>query len=168
MGVALAPGGVVIFADSERGKVLQFAGGETSDLAKGLDRPMGVAVAGDGTVYVAEAGAGRVVKLSGGRKETLADGLADPQGLALSGSNLYVVDVGAKELVEIPLAGGARRAVASSLPVGAPVGVIAKKLGGVGDMCGPMHTFTGAAAGPDGTIYVSADGEGSVLALRPA
>ena len=31
---------------------------------------------------------------------------------------------------------------------------------------GPQGPFAGIAAGPDGTLYVSADGEGSVLALR--
>jgi hypothetical protein len=31
---------------------------------------------------------------------------------------------------------------------------------------GPQGPFTGIAAGPDGTIYVSADAEGSVLAIR--
>jgi len=40
------------------------------------------------------------------------------------------------------------------------------QLGGVGDMCGPMNTFTGVAVAPDGTVYLSADAEGSVLALR--
>jgi len=165
MGVALAPGAIV-FVDKERGKVLSLARGETSELASGLNRPMGVAIAGDGTVYLTETGAGRVLKLAGGRKETLADGLGDPQGIALSGSKLYVIDVKAKELVEIPLSDGARRTVASNLPVGAPAGVVPKLLGGVGDMCGPMHTFTGVAAGADGTVYVSGDGEGSVLAFK--
>ena len=65
-------------------------------------------------------------------------------------------------------AAGVRAFVASSLPVGAPPGIIAPRLGGVGDMCGPMHTMTGVEAGPDGSVYVSGDGEGSVLALRPA
>lgn len=167
MGVALAPSGAVIFSDKERGQVLMLVRGETTEIAGGLDRPMGVAVGSDGTAYVAEAGAGRVLKLIGGRKEVLADGLGDPQGIALSGSDLYVIDDKTKELIAIPLAGGARRIVASNLPVGAPPGVIPMQLGGVGDMCGPMHTFTGVAAGADGTIYVSGDGEGSVLAFRP-
>jgi sugar lactone lactonase YvrE len=167
MGVALAPSGAIVFVDKDKGRVLSLARGEATELASGLDRPMGIAAAADGTIYVTEAGAGRVLKLSGARKETLADGFGDPQGIALSGSNLYVVDAKSKELIEIPLAGGARHIVASNLPVGAPSGVIPKMLGGVGDMCGPMHTFTGVAAGLDGTIYVSGDGEGSVLALRP-
>jgi hypothetical protein len=30
-----------------------------------------------------------------------------------------------------------------------------------------MLYFAGLAAGPDGTLYVGADGEGSVIALHP-
>ena len=46
--------------------------------------------------------------------------------------------------------------------------VVAQSLAGVTGMCGPMTVFTGLAAGPDGTLYVAANGEGSVLAIRPA
>jgi hypothetical protein len=35
-------------------------------------------------------------------------------------------------------------------------------------MSGPMGPFAGVAAGADGTLYVSGDAEGSVLAIRPA
>jgi hypothetical protein len=52
--------------------------------------------------------------------------------------------------------------------VGAPPGVTAKPLGGIPQMSGPMGPFAGIAAGADGTLYVSADAEGSVLALKPA
>jgi hypothetical protein len=31
---------------------------------------------------------------------------------------------------------------------------------------GPQGLFAGIAAGPDGTVYISADADGSVLALR--
>jgi hypothetical protein len=58
--------------------------------------------------------------------------------------------------------------IASNLPVGAPPGVVPKFLGPIGDMSGPMVNFAGIAAGPDGTLYLSGDGEGSVLALTPA
>jgi hypothetical protein len=34
-------------------------------------------------------------------------------------------------------------------------------------MSGPMVNFAGIASGKDGTLYVSGDGEGSVLAVRP-
>jgi sugar lactone lactonase YvrE len=166
MGVAVAPGGAVIFAEMPTGRVLSWNGGNTTELARGLKRPMGVAIGSGNEVYVAEAGGGCVTKLSGGKRLPVIDGLVEPHGLAVSGSKLYTLDIGAKQLIECDLVGGARRVIASDLPVGAPPGIIAKQLGGVGDMCGPMHTFSGLAAGADGTIYVAGDGEGSVLAIR--
>jgi sugar lactone lactonase YvrE len=168
MGVAIAASGAIVFAEMPTGRILSLEGGNTSELATGLDRPMGVAVSPDGSIYVAEAGAGRVVKIAGGRTETVIDGLGDPQGLAITGGKLYVIDVAGKTLVESDLAGGNRRAIATKVPVGAPEGVVAQSLAGVTGMCGPMTVFTGLAAGPDGTLYVAANGEGSVLAIRPA
>lgn len=166
MGVAIAPGGAVVFPEYGTGKVLSLEGGNVSELATGLDRPMGVAVAGDGTVFVAESGAGRVVKLAGGRKETVLDGLARPEGIAIADGTLYVSDPGARQVVVSDLSGGGREVAASDLPVGGPGGAPLTQLGGVGDMCGPMSTFNGIAVGADGTVYLAADAEGSVLALR--
>jgi sugar lactone lactonase YvrE len=167
MGVAVASSGAVVFAEMPTGRVLSWDNGTVSELARGLKRPMGLAIGPDGSVYVAEAGAGRVSKLSGGKGQLVIDDLVEPHGLTVSGNRLYTLDIGSKQLVECDLSGGARRVLASNLPVGAPPGVIAKQLGGVGDMCGPMYTFSGLAAGADGTIYVAGDGEGSVLAIRP-
>ena len=133
----------------------------------GLKEPKGVAIGPDGTCYVSESGGGRVVKLSGGKAETVLDGLQRPQGILLRGGLLYVVDAGAQELIEYDLASGARRTIASNLPVGAPPGVIPKLLGAIGTLSGPMGPFAGIAAGADGTLYVSADAEGSVLAIHP-
>lgn len=163
-GVAVGKGGAVVFAVADAGTVRSIAGGVETELASGLDRPQGVAVDGGGTVYVAEGGKGRVVKLAGGRAETVVDGLAGPEGLAIRDGKLYVIDVEARELVECDLSGGGRRVVASGLPVGSPSGTVVQ-LGGVPAFCGPMTTFTGVAAGADGTIYVSGSAEGSVLAL---
>ena len=73
-----------------------------------------------------------------------------------------------KELIEYGLGSGVRRTIASNLPVGAPPGVIPKFLGPIGTLSGPMGPFAGIAAGEDGTLYVSGDAEGSVLAIRPA
>ena len=168
MGIAVASDGAVVFADAASGKVWSAKGGNIDELASGLEHPMGLDIDANGSVYVAEAGAGRVVKIIGGRSETVIDGLDEPQGLAVGGGKLYVIDVKTKQLISCDLSGAARHAVASGLPVGAPPGIIAPRLGGVGDMCGPMHTMTGVEAGPDDTVYVSGDGEGSVLALRPA
>lgn len=166
-GVALASGGAVVFAEAGAGRVHAVKSGKTELLAEGLKEPMGVAVAGDGTVYVSECLGGRVVKLSGGKAETVLDGLKQPQGILLLGAKLYVVDALAKELVEYDLASGSRKLIAGNLPVGAPPGVIPKFLGAIQPLSGPMGPFAGITAGADGTIYVSADAEGSVLALRP-
>ncbi len=165
-GVASAPGGALVFAELGKGRVLSVRAGQVEVLASGLEQPTGVAVGSDGTCFVSDAAAGKVVRLSGGRAETVLDGLRRPQGIALHEGALYVIDVGAKELCEYNIATRARRTVASDLPVGAPPGVIPKFVRGVPGFCGPMNPFAGLAVGPDGTLYLSADAEGSVLALR--
>jgi sugar lactone lactonase YvrE len=168
MGIAVAPGGGVVFAEYGTGRMLSADRGDVTELASGLDKPMGVAVGAGGTVYVAEAGSGRVLKLAQGKAETIVDGLGRPEGIALSGGKLYIVDTGTKALIEVDPTSGARRTIASNLPVGAPPGVRAKFLGPIGDMAGPMVPFSGIAAAADGTLYVSGDAEGSVIAVRPA
>ncbi len=163
-GVAVAPGGTLVVAELGAGRVLSVRPGLVEVLASGLNDPVGVAIAPDGACLVSEAGAGRVVKLDG--TGILLDGLQRPQGILVHDGQLYVVDAGAKELVAFDLAGGTRQAIASDLPVGAPPGVIPKPLLGMPPFSGPQGPFAGIAAGPDGTLYVSADAEGSVLALR--
>jgi hypothetical protein len=61
-----------------------------------------------------------------------------------------------------------RTTIASGLPVGPPPGVEPKPLKGMPPFSGPQGPFAGVTAGPDGTLYVSADGDGSVLAVRRA
>jgi DNA-binding beta-propeller fold protein YncE len=107
-----------------------------------------------------------VVNVCGGGTETVLDGLRRPQGILVGDGQLYVVDADARELLAFDLDTGARRIIASELPVGAPPGVVPKPLRGMPPFSGPQGPFAGIAAGPDGTLYVSADGEGSVLALR--
>lgn len=170
MGVALAPNGNVVFADGAAGRLLSVPaqGGEATELARGLERPYDVAVSADGAIYVSLPDKGGIVKISGGKAETAADGIGRPEGICISGDKLYAVDTAGKKLVEIDLGSGAQRTIAENLPVGTPPGVPPQHAGGVGDMCGPMWNFTGLTAGADGTIYVSGDAEGSVLALRRA
>jgi sugar lactone lactonase YvrE len=168
IGVAANSSGAIVFAEYGVGRVHLADGGTVREIANGLDRPMGVAVDGS-AAYVAEAGAGRVVKLQQGSPvSTVVDGLGRPEGIALHGGKLFIVDTLAKKLIEADPASGARRTLAENLPVGAPAGVTAKFLGPIGDMAGPMVPFAGIAAAADGTLYVSADAEGSVLAIRPA
>jgi sugar lactone lactonase YvrE len=165
MGVALS-GAAVVLADGGAGRVVSVESGQVTELAR-LDKPYGVAVSG-GTVYVSQPDSGRIVKLAGGKAETVLDGLGWPEGIAIRGDKLYAVETGAKQVIELDLTTGAKQVLAGNLPVGTPPGVAPLRLGGVGDMCGPMWTFTGIAAANDGALYVSGDAEGSVLALRPA
>ncbi|MGH3634663.1 MAG: SMP-30/gluconolactonase/LRE family protein, partial [Mycobacterium sp.] len=58
--------------------------------------------------------------------------------------------------------------IASALPVGAPAGVVPKPLKGMPPFSGPQGPFAGIAAGPDSTLYVSADADGSLLAFHRA
>ncbi len=166
MGVA-SNGAAIVFAEYGTGRVQVIDGGETRAIAEGLNKPMGVAVDGD-TAYVAEAGAGRVMRLrKGSAVETLADGLGRPEGLCVSGGKLYATDTRARTLIEIDPTSGAVATIASDLPIGAPPGATKMPwLGPIGDMSGPMINFADVTAGPDGTLYVAADAEGSVLALR--
>ena len=94
------------------------------------------------------------------------DGLKEPQGVLVHEGQLYVVDAGKKELVAFDLKSKTRTTIASNLPVGTPAGVTAKPLRGIQPVSGPQGPFAGIAASPDGTLYVSADADGTVLALR--
>jgi DNA-binding beta-propeller fold protein YncE len=167
-GVAVTPDGTIVVAELGAGRVLSIRPGSPGRgvdvLATGLDDPVGVAIAPDGACLVCEAGAGRVVKLDG--TGTLLDGLQRPQGILVYDERIYVVDAGARELVAFDPDTRTRQTIAAELPVGAPPGVIPKPLRGMPPFSGPQGPFAGIAAGPDGTLYVSADADGSVLALR--
>jgi sugar lactone lactonase YvrE len=165
-GVAIAADGTVAAAELGTGRVLSIRSGRVEVIASGLDDPVGVAIAPDGGWLIAEAGAGRVVRVAGSRVQTVVDGLSRPQGILVRGRQLYVVDAGAKALIAVDLEDAALHVVASGLPLGAAPGVIPKPLKGMPPFSGPQGPFAGIAAGPDGTLYVSADADGSVLALR--
>jgi sugar lactone lactonase YvrE len=167
-GVAVAPSGAILVAELGTGRVLSIQSGQVEVLASDLRRPLGVAIDPDGACYISEAGAGRVVKLSGSRAETVVDGLQEPHGILVRDGQLYIVDVGAKSLIRFDLKTKAQHPVVTGLPVGAPAGVTPKPLRGSPPFSGPQDPFTGIAAGADGTLYVSADAEGSVLAIRKA
>ena len=165
-GVALGGDGVV-FAELGTGRLLSLRSGAVRVLAKDLREPIGIAIDADGAPLVAEAAAGRVLRVNGSGIDTVIADLQRPQGILVQGGVLYVVDAGAKELIAFDLGTNARRTIASGLPVGPPPGVTPKPLRGMPPFSGPQGPFAGITASSDGTLYVSADGEGSVLALRP-
>ncbi len=166
-GVAIGPGDTIVFAELGTGRVHSLRSGNVEVLASGLRDPVGVAFDPNGSPLVSESGAGRVVRLAGST-ETVVDGLQRPQGILVADGTLYIVDAGAKEVIAVDLNTGDRRTVASGLPVGPPPGVEPKPLKGMPPFSGPQGPFAGITIGPDGTLYVSADGDGSVLALRRA
>jgi sugar lactone lactonase YvrE len=169
-GVAIGPGDTIVFAELGTGRVHSLRSGNVEVLASGLQDPVGVAFDPSGSPLVSESGAGRVVRLAGasGSSETVVDGLQRPQGILVADGTLYIVDAGAKEVIAVDLNTGDRRMVASGLPIGSPPGVEPKPLKGMPPFSGPQGPFAGITIGPDGTLYVSADGDGSVLALRRA
>jgi sugar lactone lactonase YvrE len=164
-GVALAPGGIVA-AEQGTGRLVSVdSSGGVDVLAAGLDTPVGVTVTRDGDVLVAESGAGRVVRVTSSGTEPVVEGLERPQGILAIGDALFIVDAGAKSVVGFDRTTGARTTIAAGLPIGPPPGVAPKPLKGMPPFSGPQGPFAGIAAAPDGTLYVSADGDGSVLAL---
>jgi len=165
-GVAITGDGAVVAAELGTGRVLSIRAGQVEVIGSGLHDPVGLAIAPDGACLVSEAGAGRVVRIAGSGVHTVVDDLQRPQGILVHGRQLYVVDAGAKALIAVDLEDATRRIIASDLPLGAPPGVVPKPLKGMPPFSGPQGPFAGIAAGPDGTLYLSADAEGSVLALR--
>ena len=147
--------------------MLSVAGGEAEELATGLDAPKGVAFGPDGTCYIAESGAGRIVKLARGGTETVLDGLGRPEGIVVDTDTLWIVDAQARKVIAYGLASGQQKTIASGLPVGIPAGIEPKYLGPIPGMAGPIGLFADITMAPDGTLYISADAEGCVMALRP-
>jgi sugar lactone lactonase YvrE len=164
-GVAIGPAGVV-FAELGTGRVLSVSNGNVELLASGLSEPAGVVIGPDGAPFISESGGGRVVRLTGSTAETVLDELSCPQGILVTDDQLFIVDAGARELIQFDLSTRTRRTIAAGLPVGPPPGVVPKPLKGLPPFSGPQGPFAGIAAGPDGTLFVSADGDGSVLAVR--
>lgn len=163
-GVALA-GSDVVAVEQGTGRVVSVdASGGVGVLATGLAEPVDVTVSADGEVLVSDLG--RVVRIAGSGVETVVDGLVRPQGIVTVGSTLYVVDAGQKAVLAVDLDSGARSTIAAGLPVGPPPGVVPKPLRGMPPFSGPQGPFAGIAAAADGTLYVSADGDGSVVSLR--
>jgi sugar lactone lactonase YvrE len=164
-GVALSPNGVIV-AELGTGRLLSLRSGDVEVLATDLREPVGVAMGAEGACLVALAGAGRVVEVNGSRIETVVADLQRPQGICVHDGVLYIVDAGAKELIAFDMNTKARQTIASGLPVGPPPGVVPKPLRGMPPFSGPQGPFAGIAVAADGTLYVSADGDGSILALR--
>ena len=122
------------------------------ELIGGLVLPTGLASDGD-TLYVADWAQGTVFAVpSGGDAVPLATDLAAPEGLALDGDRLLVVEEGLDRVSAIDLASGTVTPVIEGLDLGERVipGML------------PFGLITGVAVGPNGSIYVTAEGNNAV------
>jgi sugar lactone lactonase YvrE len=166
-GVAVTADRTVIFVDKGTGCVFALDGQTPVQLASNLNAPKGVAVAADNTAYISESGSGSILRISAGRTRTVLDGLSQPEGIVLVGETLFILDAGTKELIAYDTTSRVRMIIASDLPVGAPHGVVPKALRAFPPLCGAMGAFADITAAANGTLYISADADGSILMLRP-
>ncbi|WP_327595281.1 hypothetical protein [Streptomyces chartreusis] len=171
LGITVAPDGSLVVAESGAGRVVAVGEDDSVGvLVDGLDRPADVAFDGEGRCYVSDEGAGAVLRIEADAPPTVvADGLDAPQGLAVLGEELFTVETGRRRLCAVSPATGETRIEAEDLPVGAPPGVVPRTEPALfaQGMPGMARRFAGLAAGPDGTLLLSANGEGTVLKLTP-
>ncbi|MDX3618415.1 hypothetical protein [Streptomyces europaeiscabiei] len=191
IGIAVGPDGSLVVAETGAGRVVAIGdeGGARTDadsgtgtgtatptaatvtvLAEGLDRPTDVAFDAEGRLYVSEERLGTVLRIdTDGRTALVVGGLGAPQGLAVLGEELFVVETGPRRLRAVSLTTGERRIDAEDLPVGPPPGVVPRTEPALfaDIMPGMARRFAGLAAAPDGTLLLSANGEGTVLRLTP-
>jgi len=154
--------GSLLVLEVGTGSILRFSGATyavRTAVATELVGPNQMILGKDGSVYVTES-AGRLtrIELATGAKTVVADQLAMPEGLAETPwGTILVAESQAKRLTEIDTKSGARQVAAENLPIGLPGG---KNMP-------PAFILTGVAVASDGTVYVSADMNNSLLRLRP-
>ena len=127
-------------------------------IAADLAGPAGLAWAGETSVYVSEALGGTVseIDLATGTRKIIATGIAQPEGLTrMLDGRIAVVEVGGQRVIAIDPATGSLAILASDLPVGEPYA----------NAPPPVYLPSGIAQGRDGSLFVSADRNNSILRL---
>jgi len=150
--VAAADGAVIVAEMG--GKLIRAKGEARVTLARDLAGPAGLARGSDGSIYVAEALGGRILRIdpNTGAQTVIASGLNLPKAVAITPQGrLVVLEVGARQLVEMDAAGGGLKVLAKDLPVG----LITK----------PMPSAGGLAVGGKGDIYVASDIENAIYKI---
>ncbi|WP_369202390.1 hypothetical protein [Streptomyces sp. PU-14G] len=174
-GIAVAPDGGLVVAESGAGRVLAIDADDTVRvLAEGFDRPVDVVHDPEGRCYVTDELRGAVLRIdrgdAGARVETVVEGLDAPQGVTVLGEELFWVETGTRRLRSVSVSSpGAVRTEAEDLPVGLPPGTRQRPEGALfaHGMPGLPRPFAGLTAAPDGSLLLSADGEGTVIHLTP-
>jgi sugar lactone lactonase YvrE len=153
----------VLVAEFANGRIVRTGPNPDSRvrmIIDGLAGPVDLVIVDATRGYVTESLAGRITEFSLNQyeKRTLVDGLDRPEGLALLPSGaLAVAEVGARRVLAIDPKSGRRTVMADNLPIGL------ESPGGTGD---PYAVSDLATAG-DGTLYLSADRDRTVLRLSP-
>ena len=160
-GVAVAPGGRIVVADTGNDRVQVFTPtalhlfsfGSSGSARLNMDSPGGVAVGANGTIVVADTGNDRVQVYGplGGHLRTVQGanntGFSSPAGVAVgaNGSRVYVADAGNDRVVELAAPGyGHVRTLAA------------------GSNNTALDGPAGVAEGPDGRVYVADAGNARV------
>ncbi len=163
-GVAVRSDGMLVVAETGAGRVVGIDGENAlTVLADGLHTPVDVAVDAEDRCYVSDEERGEVFRIDDGLV-VVAEGLQRPQGIAVSGDELFVVETGTRRLLSVDLVTGDRLVEAEELAVGLPPGLTRVQPEPRGHASVPVP-FAGVAVGPDGSLHVSANGEGSVLRI---
>lgn len=154
--------GSLLVLEIGTGSLVKASGDKYVDrvaIAKELVGPNQMVQGKDGAIYVTESN-GKLtrIELSTGAKTTVAEGLQMPEGLSETPWGTFVVaETVAKRLTEVDAKTGAKNVIAENLPIGLP--------GRAG--MPPAYLATGVAVAADGTIYVTADLNNSLLKLKP-
>ncbi|MCR5880914.1 SMP-30/gluconolactonase/LRE family protein [Phenylobacterium sp. J367] len=148
------PDGSLLVAEVAAGRLSIIDEGKRT-LTEGLMAPVSLALGPPGQVWLVEAaGVLSRVDLATGAKTPVATGLRLPKAVAVGpDGGLYVLEMGARQVVRVDPATGAKTVLATNLPVGL--------------VTQPIPLAGGIAVGPSGTIYVSSDVENSILKLTP-
>ena len=148
--LALA-GGAILVAEAATGRLIHVRGAHRSVLADGMDRPAALARLTPDAVVVAEAG-GRLTRIAtgdGSRRELRCVSGSVRSIAVTTDGRLIALDVEHRRMVCIDLADGSELTIASNLPVG--------------HLKNPYPRSGGIAAALDGSIYVAADRDNSIL-----
>lgn len=145
--------GRLVVAEPYGARLVLVSGKDRSVLAEGLGTPSGLADGQDGWLYVAESSAGLVsrIRIADGRREVVINRAGAPRAVALTKDGLFVLD-GAGHRLLLRERSGRVVTLARDLPVG--------------HLSLPFVRSGGIAAGPDGTVYVAADRENAIYAVR--
>ncbi|CAM5317960.1 hypothetical protein [Streptomyces purpurascens] len=171
LGIATRADGALVVAETGAGRVVAIDGTDTvTVLAEGLDHPVDVALDAGQRCYVSDDRRGAILRIDDGEAVPVAEGLGAPQGLAVHGDELFTVDTEHRRLWSVSLTTGAARVEAESLAVGIPPGTDPRPAPALftHQVPGLAHRFAGLTAAPDGSLLLSANGEGTVVRLTPA